>query len=62
MSVDSQMASPCTGVCKLDANNVCLGCFRTGHEIRVWRDLDSAQKYVVLERVKERQHGSDTAD
>lgn len=62
MSVDSQMASPCTGLCKLDANNVCLGCFRTGHEIRAWRDLDSAQKYVVLERVKERQHGSDTAD
>jgi len=27
-------SSPCIGVCKLDKNKVCIGCFRTIEEIR----------------------------
>jgi len=27
-------SSPCIGVCKLDENKVCIGCFRTIEEIR----------------------------
>jgi hypothetical protein len=26
--------TPCIGVCKLDENKVCIGCFRTIEEIR----------------------------
>jgi len=31
---NSCASSPCIGVCKLDENKVCIGCFRTIDEIR----------------------------
>ncbi|MBR9805147.1 DUF1289 domain-containing protein, partial [bacterium] len=32
----SMVASPCIGVCALDENDVCEGCFRTANEITRW--------------------------
>jgi len=31
---EESASSPCIGVCQLDENKVCIGCFRTIEEIR----------------------------
>ncbi|MDA9372024.1 DUF1289 domain-containing protein [Porticoccaceae bacterium] len=49
------MASPCTGICTLSADKVCVGCFRTSHEIFQWRGLDSAGRREVLALCSERE-------
>lgn len=52
---DDAVASPCVGVCRIDAEaNWCTGCRRTLDEIAAWRDLDADGKRAVLERAAER--------
>ncbi|HYD99055.1 MAG TPA: DUF1289 domain-containing protein [Alphaproteobacteria bacterium] len=42
-------ASPCTGVCRMEAAGpYCLGCRRTLDEIVAWRDLDEAGRRRIL--------------
>jgi len=40
--------SPCVGVCALDDNDVCIGCFRSGNEIREWSGYSNENKREVL--------------
>jgi len=47
--------SPCISVCKLDACNVCIGCWRTLDEIAAWSALNDRQKAAVLEQCALRQ-------
>ena len=42
--------SPCVSICALDADDVCVGCFRTGREISQWGRMDAAQQREVLRR------------
>ncbi|WP_445223302.1 DUF1289 domain-containing protein [Burkholderia sp. Ac-20379] len=52
---DAEVASPCVGVCRVDAQaNWCTGCRRTLDEIAAWRDLDADGKRAVLARVEAR--------
>ena len=49
------VASPCIGICKLDAGgSYCTGCLRTRAEIGRWSAADTAEKLLILERVKAR--------
>ncbi|MEL6103540.1 MAG: DUF1289 domain-containing protein [Pseudomonadota bacterium] len=49
------IASPCTGVCKLDdATGWCLGCGRTGDEIAGWRDRPQAARQAVWAQIPDR--------
>ncbi len=43
--------SPCIKVCQLDLENRCRGCGRTIDEIRDWRDMTSAQRIAINQRV-----------
>ena len=46
------IASPCTGICKLDAaTGWCLGCGRTGHEMDGWRDRSDAFRQKVWDKI-----------
>jgi uncharacterized protein len=47
---DSQesVASPCIGVCALDADDVCIGCYRSSMEIGGWSAMSAQQKRAVL--------------
>jgi predicted Fe-S protein YdhL (DUF1289 family) len=46
------VASPCTGVCRLDpATGWCVGCLRSLDEIAAWGTLDDAARRQVLDRV-----------
>ena len=45
------IASPCIGVCTLDAAGYCVGCLRTGAEIAAWRTLDDAARARFMDEV-----------
>lgn len=40
--------SPCTRVCTLDADNVCIGCRRTIDEIVAWASMTPAEQWAVV--------------
>ena len=51
----SQVPSPCTSVCKMDARTGwCEGCLRTLDEIAAWAALDDAGKLAIWDRLAER--------
>ena len=46
--------SPCFGVCALNENDHCTGCYRSAKEITEWSGLDSDQRREVLKLSQER--------
>ena len=48
------LLSPCIGVCKLNAEDICLGCERSMAEIRSWGLLSRAQQRKILIRIQQR--------
>ncbi len=38
------IASPCSGVCQLDVQGLCLGCRRSGREIAFWRQMSDVER------------------
>jgi len=55
--LSSAPASPCASICALDANDVCVGCFRTGMEISYWGRLSADHQREVLSRSQRRMSG-----
>jgi predicted Fe-S protein YdhL (DUF1289 family) len=49
--------TPCTGVCRLDARGLCMGCLRTGDEIARWPTLNDAQKLWIMDEILPRRQG-----
>ncbi len=50
--------SPCSAVCALDENDMCIGCYRTGQEITDWGEMDNEKKRDVLKLVAQRERDS----
>jgi hypothetical protein len=48
------LASPCTRVCQLDGDEICIGCFRTKSEIAGWSRMNDTEKSAVNVAAKER--------
>jgi predicted Fe-S protein YdhL (DUF1289 family) len=49
LSGTGRLASPCTGICKLDeATGWCLGCGRTIDEIVRWGSTQGADRTAVM--------------
>ena len=48
--------SPCINVCKLDKDKMCIGCFRTIHEIAQWSQMTNEQKKIVVEQLEKRKN------
>lgn len=46
--------SPCIGVCALDADDVCLGCFRTADDITEWSLYSDEEKTEAVQAAQER--------
>jgi predicted Fe-S protein YdhL (DUF1289 family) len=57
---DSPVSSPCIRHCCLDANDMCLGCFRTVDEIAAWsRSSDGTRQRILAQaQQRKRQLGS----
>ncbi|MBT5387503.1 MAG: DUF1289 domain-containing protein [Porticoccaceae bacterium] len=51
---EKPIASPCTSICMLNEDDICVGCHRTSREIREWSYLDRDQRLDVLVRCGER--------
>ena len=41
--------SPCTGVCTIDADGLCMGCHRSIAEITRWTLMDDAERLCLME-------------
>jgi predicted Fe-S protein YdhL (DUF1289 family) len=50
------VASPCTGVCRLDGDEICIGCFRSKDEIVFWIQMSEQEKSLVLSALDERRN------
>ena len=53
--------SPCVSICALDADDICVGCFRSGSEISHWGKLDSDTQRQVLACCQQRMQGHPVA-
>lgn len=58
MSEQATMVSPCVGVCALDEEDVCMGCYRTGQEITNWGAMNDQQREEVMKHVGERERAA----
>ncbi|WP_207063645.1 DUF1289 domain-containing protein [Motiliproteus sp. SC1-56] len=54
----ARVPSPCTGVCRLNRQDCCIGCGRTGLEIAEWGVMNNAEKQAVLVRIKREETAS----
>ena len=46
--------SPCVSVCKLDPDNVCIGCGRHIDEVIAWPSADREEKLQIAAAARER--------
>ena len=61
-TVAAAIASPCVGVCTLDAETGwCEGCLRTIDEIAAWGALDERARRAVWKTLPARRHARDEA-
>jgi len=51
VSVVRAVLSPCTGVCQLGSEGLCLGCLRTGDEIARWLQMGDDERLRVMEEI-----------
>jgi uncharacterized protein len=59
MNINSTIvSSPCIGQCLLNMDNICIGCFRTIHEITVWSQVDDETRDVFLNNIESRKQKS----
>lgn len=49
--MDHSIRSPCIANCKLDEDEVCMGCFRTIDEIISWSSSSNKEKQAIIDRV-----------
>ena len=51
--------SPCVGVCRLDlATGLCAGCMRTLDEIAAWPAASSAERLVIVQKLRARRRAA----
>ena len=51
---EQEPASPCIGVCALDEQDICMGCYRTGEEITDWFMASTDRKREIVEASERR--------
>lgn len=54
LSVNSSVISPCISQCKLNEDNVCMGCYRSRDEIVDWRTKSEDEKIIIMIRCKKK--------
>ena len=43
--------TPCTGVCTLAEDGLCLGCHRTGAEIARWGQMNDVERLRLMDTI-----------
>jgi predicted Fe-S protein YdhL (DUF1289 family) len=57
----SKVESPCTKVCTLDAQGVCIGCGRELSEIANWSRMSAVEQLEVCRLARERRRSGEAA-
>lgn len=52
--------SPCIGLCRLNEQRLCIGCYRTIEEITGWRDRSEHDKAAIVRCIEERRQQHNT--
>lgn len=52
------VCTPCVAICALDADDICVGCYRSGDEINAWGKANGTERRQILANVKEREKAS----
>jgi uncharacterized protein len=47
--------SPCVGQCCLDMADICMGCFRSLDEIKMWSQANDKMRLLFIDNAKQRQ-------
>lgn len=58
MSTELEVRSPCVSICALDADGVCIGCYRTADEITDWFMASASDKQAIVARAAARRDGA----
>jgi len=45
--------TPCIGVCELDDNGFCFGCYRSVDQIQTWPHLDDDEKQIIIQQLED---------
>jgi predicted Fe-S protein YdhL (DUF1289 family) len=48
------VASPCVSICLLNDDDICVGCYRSADEIRLWVSYEPEQREAVNRLAAER--------
>lgn len=51
--IDTSIPSPCINVCRIEGD-YCIGCYRSGDEIRDWIIMTAEQKTTLLDIIQTR--------
>jgi len=49
-----EIESPCIGLCSLNEDDVCIGCYRTATEIAGWISYTPDRRKSIIEMLPER--------
>ncbi len=48
------MLTPCINICKINEQNICIGCFRTLNEIAQWTKYSDLERTQIINRINDR--------
>ena len=48
---NKNIITPCVSICRLDEENICIGCGRTKKEIREWTIFSDKRRGVIMTRL-----------
>jgi len=51
---EKAVPSPCIGVCALNENDICVGCYRSVDELSHWDSYSNVEKKQVILKTAER--------
>ncbi|NOY51430.1 MAG: DUF1289 domain-containing protein [Chlorobi bacterium] len=52
--MNNKIKNPCIHVCTKDENGICLGCFRSIEEIRLWYNSSDDEKLKIIAKADKR--------
>ncbi len=54
IGMSTNLITPCISQCKLDENDICIGCYRSKSEISDWLNKSEDEKIEIVIRCKKK--------
>lgn len=54
IGMSTNLITPCVSQCKLDENDICIGCYRSQSEITDWLNKSEDEKIDIVIRCKKK--------